>query len=158
MSLYADVILPLAVPGMFTYRVGDGEISRVKPGMRITVQFGRRKIYTALVRKLHDVKPVAYYVKNILSVLDNEPVVNEQQFLLWEWISEYYMCTLGEVFKAAVPSGLKLESETRVMAVEVTDDIPNPEDSESLIWQLILKHPGIRVSELQNASDRADIT
>jgi primosomal protein N' (replication factor Y) len=91
-------------------------------------------------------------------VLDDEPVVNEQQFLLWEWISEYYMCTLGEVFKAAVPSGLKLESETRVMAVEVTDDIPNPEDSESLIWQLILKHPGIRVSELQKASDRADIT
>ncbi len=87
-----------------------------RPGMRVTVQFGRRKIYTALVRRLHDVKPAAYEVKGILSVLDDEPVVNERQFLLWEWISDYYMCTLGEVFKAALPSGLKLESETRVMA------------------------------------------
>ncbi len=127
MSLYADVILPLPVPGMFTYQVGDGEISRVRPGMRVTVQFGRRKIYTALIRRLHDVKPAAYEVKGILSLLDDEPVVNERQFLLWEWISEYYMCTLGEVFKAALPSGLKLESETRVMAMEVTAEIPGSE-------------------------------
>ena len=127
MSLYADVILPLPVPGMFTYQVGDGEISRVKPGMRVTVQFGRRKIYTALIRRLHDVKPASYEVKGILSLLDDEPVVNERQFLLWEWISEYYMCTLGEVFKAALPSGLKLESETRVMAMEVTAEISRSE-------------------------------
>ncbi len=158
MSLYADVILPLPVPGMFTYRVGDGEISRVRPGMRVTVQFGRRKIYTALIRRLHDVKPVTYEVKDILSLLDEEPVVNERQFQLWEWISEYYMCTLGEVFKAALPSGLKLESETRVMALEITPEIPNLGDAEALLWQVILKHPGIRVSELRKASDRADIT
>ena len=158
MSLYADVILPLPVPGMFTYRAGDGEISRVRPGMRVTVQFGRRKIYTALIRRLHDVKPVTYEVKDILSLLDEEPVVNERQFQLWEWISEYYMCTLGEVFKAALPSGLKLESETRVMALEITPEIPNLGDAEALLWQVILKHPGIRVSELRKASDRADIT
>jgi primosomal protein N' (replication factor Y) (superfamily II helicase) len=158
MSLYADVILPLPVSGMFTYRVGEGEISRVKPGMRVTVQFGRRKIYTALVRRLHEIKPASYEVKGILSLLDDEPVVNERQFLLWEWISEYYMCTLGEVFKAALPSGLKLESETRVMAMEVTADIPNLNDGESILWQVIIKHPGIKVSELQKASERADIT
>ena len=68
------------------------------------------------------------------------------------------MCTLGEVFKAALPSGLKLESETRVMAIEVTAEIPNLNDAEALLWQVIIKHPGIRVSELQKASDRADIT
>jgi len=157
MSHYADVILPLPVSGMFTYLVDGGDVSRVKPGMRVTVQFGRRKIYTALIRRLHEVKPAAYEVKGILSVLDEEPVVNERQFLLWEWISEYYMCTLGEVFKAALPSGLKLESETRVMAMDVTADIPDMGEAESLLWQVIIKHPGIRVSELQKASDRADI-
>jgi primosomal protein N' (replication factor Y) (superfamily II helicase) len=158
MNRYADVILPLAVSGMFTYGIGDGEITRVKPGMRVTVQFGKRKIYTALVRRLHDIKPSAYEVKAILSLLDDEPVVNERQFLLWEWISEYYMCTLGEVFKAALPSGLKLESETRVLAMDLMAETRGLSDAEMLIWQAITKHPGIRVSELQKASDRADIT
>jgi primosomal protein N' (replication factor Y) (superfamily II helicase) len=158
MSLYADVILPLPVPGMFTYQVADREKSRVRPGMRITVQFGRRKIYTAVIRRLHEVKPAAYEVKAILSLLDDEPVVNERQFLLWEWISEYYMCTLGEVYKAALPSGLKLESETRVMALEVTAEIPDLNDGEALLWKVIILHPGIRVSELQKSSDKADIT
>ena len=158
MSLYADVILPLPVPGMFTYRAGDTEISRVKPGMRVTVQYGRRKIYTALVRRLHNDKPAAYEVKGILSILDEEPVVNERQLLLWEWISEYYMCTLGEVFKAALPAGLKLESETRVMALESASEIPRLTDAESLLWQIIIKRPGIRVSELQKSVERADIT
>jgi primosomal protein N' (replication factor Y) len=158
MSLYADVILPLAVSGMFTYQVGDGDISRVKPGMRVTVQFGKRKIYTALIRRLHDVKPASYEVKSILSLLDDEPVVNERQFLLWEWISDYYMCTLGEVFKAALPSGLKLESETRVMALETAAEISGLNDKESLLWQVITKRPGIKVSELQKSSDKGDIT
>ncbi len=158
MNHYADVILPLPVPGMFTYQVDDGDIDRAKTGMRVTVQFGKRKIYTALIRRLHDAKPSSYKVKHILSLLDDEPVVNERQFLLWEWISDYYMCTLGEVFKAALPSGLKLESETRVMAIEPAAEIPGLKESESLLWQVITKHPGIRVSELQKGSDRVDIT
>jgi primosomal protein N' (replication factor Y) len=158
MSLYADVILPLAVEGMFTYHVNEGETSRARPGMRVTVQFGRRKIYTALIRRLHEVKPVNYEVKDILSLLDEDPVVNEQQFLLWEWISEYYMCTVGEVYKAALPAGFKLGSETRVIALGISPDIPDLGDAESLLWKAILNHPGIRFSELRKASERADIT
>jgi primosomal protein N' (replication factor Y) len=78
------------------------------------VQFGRKNSYTAVVHRIHSQKPEGYEVKGILSVLDDKPVVNEQQFRLWEWISEYYMCTLGEVFKAAVPSGLKFKKESPI--------------------------------------------
>jgi primosomal protein N' (replication factor Y) (superfamily II helicase) len=112
MTCYADVILPLPVTGVFTYLIEGENSTRAKPGMRVTVQFGRRKIYTGVIRTLHAQKPEGYAVKGILSLPDEEPVVNEKQFLLWEWISEYYMCTLGEVYKAALPSGLKLEGET----------------------------------------------
>ncbi len=110
MICYADVILPLPVAGEFTYRV-DSEANRVKAGMRVSVQFGRKKNYTALVHRIHSRKPKGYEVKSILSLLDDKPVVNEQQFRLWKWISEYYMCTLGEVYKAALPSGLKFKKE-----------------------------------------------
>jgi primosomal protein N' (replication factor Y) (superfamily II helicase) len=158
MICYADVILPLPVPGLFTYRVTGENESRVSPGMRVTVQFGKKKIYTAVIRKVHWRKPEGYEVKDILSLLDDEPVVNEKQFLLWEWISAYYMCTLGEVLKAALPSGLKLESETRVIALETPADMSTMNTAESLIMQVILKHQGIRVSALRKSSERADIT
>lgn len=108
MVCYADVILPLPVSGVFTYRVAGENESRAKPGMRVTVQFGRKKIYTGIIRKIDTRKPDKYVVKDILTVLDEDPVVNEYQFLLWEWISDYYMCSLGEVFKAALPSGKHL--------------------------------------------------
>jgi primosomal protein N' (replication factor Y) (superfamily II helicase) len=158
MTRYADVILPLPVPGVYTYRVLAENNSRVKPGMRVTVQFGRKKIYTAVIRKVHSLRPRGYEVKDIMSLLDDEPLVNEKQFLLWEWISAYYMCNLGEVYKAALPSGLKLESETRVIALEKPGDPSGINPAESLLMQVIMKHQGIRVSELRKSSERADIT
>jgi primosomal protein N' (replication factor Y) len=158
MTCYADVILPLPVSGLFTYRVQGGSESLAKPGMRVTVQFGRKKIYTAVIRQIHSRKPDEYEVKEILSLLDEEPVISEKQFLLWEWISAYYMCTIGEVFKAAMPLGMKLESETRVIALEETPPSSVLTPSESMIMQVITSHRGIRVSELNKLSDKPDIT
>jgi primosomal protein N' (replication factor Y) len=103
MSCYVDVILPLPVSGIFTYRVDGEHASLAKPGMRVTVQFGRKKNYTAVIHRIHSQKPEGYEVKSILSLLDDRPVVNEHQFRLWEWISDYYMCTLGEWY-AALPA------------------------------------------------------
>jgi primosomal protein N' (replication factor Y) len=114
---YVDLLLPLPLAGTFTYGVSGEKAALIKPGIRVSVQFGKKKVYTALVVAKHDHKPTEYAVKEILSVLDPEPVVLETQIRLWEWISEYYMCAQGEVFKAALPSRLKLERITRAKAV-----------------------------------------
>jgi primosomal protein N' (replication factor Y) len=104
---FADVILPLPVPGVYTYQVSNEDAAILKPGIRVTVPFGKKKSYTAVIRKTHTEKPENHETKYILSIIDTKPMVTESQFKLWEWISDYYMCTLGEVFRAALPSGLK---------------------------------------------------
>lgn len=112
---FAEVLLPLPVKGYFTYRV-PGELNgSIKPGMRVVVQFGSKKLYTALVRRLTNIPPQVVSAKYILSVIDPVPVVNERQFTFWEWIADYYMCTEGEVMNAALPSAYKLASESRVV-------------------------------------------
>ncbi len=156
MAVYADVILPLPVPGIFTYRVGAGDETELKPGMRVTVPFGNRKLYTAIVRHIHTREP-DYAVKEIRSVLDTEPLVNERQFALWDWMQEYYVCTPGEVFKAALPGSLKLESETRVIALTMDAGAQPLTDLELPVWQAILKHAGIRLADLRKKSG-SDLT
>ncbi len=114
--MYADLILPLAVPGLFTYAVPPA-LNGVKPGMRVAVPFGRgRKLYSGLVRRVHDRHPGYTDVRSILSVLDATPVVTAEQLDLWERIAEHYLCTLGEVMIAALPAQLALSSETRLVA------------------------------------------
>jgi len=116
--LYVEVIVPLAVPGVFTYSVPDEFLAQVSLGCRVTVQFGRNKIYAAVVSNIHNRIP-AYNTKQILNVLDESPIVSPFQLNFWQWISDYYICHLGEVMSAALPSGLKLSSETKVI---VNDD------------------------------------
>jgi primosomal protein N' (replication factor Y) (superfamily II helicase) len=114
-TLFADVVLPLAVPQLYTYRVPYEWNALIQPGQRVVVQFGRSKLYTALVRSVHENAPKQYASKYIDHILDTHPIVNEKQFRLWEWMASYYMCTIGEVMNAALPSGLKLASETRIL-------------------------------------------
>ena len=104
---YADLILPVPLQGLFTYAVPEGMSVRV--GMRVLVTFGRNKTYMAIVAKVHDVKPEGYQVKPIAQVMDEEPIVTERQLQLWQWISDYYLSPIGDVYKAALPSGLKAE-------------------------------------------------
>ena len=105
---YVDVILPLPLEGLFTYGVSDELAARVASGVRVVVPFNKSKRYTAIAVRLHDEKP-DFEVKNIIEVLDNQPIVLPEQFRLWNWISEYYMASLGEVMNAALPAGLKNE-------------------------------------------------
>ncbi len=111
---FADVILPLALPNLYTYRVPQALNDAVRPGVRVVVQFGKNKLYSAIVSKVHETPP-PYSTKFMESVLDAEPVVTATQLNFWEWISKYYLCTRGEVMLAALPSGLRLTSETRVV-------------------------------------------
>ncbi len=113
-TYFADIILPVPLPRLFTYEIPEDWISDVEIGMRVVVPFGKKKYYSGVVYAIHDQKPEAYETKEIISLLDDAPVVNDIQLHFWKWIAEYYMCTLGEVYKAALPSGLKLESETKV--------------------------------------------
>lgn len=114
--MFVDVILPLAVPGRFTYAIPDGA-GPVLPGMRVAVPFGRgRKVYGALVRAVHDDHPGHRTVRDLLSVLDAVPLVTGEQFILWERIADHYLCSLGEVMIAALPAQLTLSSETRLVA------------------------------------------
>ncbi|PJJ76107.1 replication restart DNA helicase PriA [Thermoflavifilum aggregans] len=108
--MFADVILPLALPKLYTYQIPDG--MKVEPGMRVVVQFGKRRKYAAIIKRIHDEPPAAYAVKPVLSKLDEYPVVWPHQLHFWEWIARYYACTEGEVMNVAIPAHLKLSSET----------------------------------------------
>lgn len=114
MKRYVDVILPLPLPKSFTYSLPDEYAEEVKIGCRVVVPFGRKKFYTAIVRNVHYCAPTEYEVKEISALLDATPILLPAQFKFWEWIADYYICTQGDVYKAALPSGLKLESETIV--------------------------------------------
>ena len=106
--MYVDVILPVPVEGFFTYSIPDTLAGKVAFGMRVLVPFGRSKNYTAVAIRIHDEKP-EFEVKDILSVLDDTPMLLPQQFRLWQWIADYYLCPIGDIYKAAMPQGLKAE-------------------------------------------------
>ncbi len=112
---FADVLLPLPLPGTFTYRVPFDLNGTLQKGCRVVVQFGRQKFYTALIYRLHQQVPQMSVIKYILAVVDERPIVNERQLALWEWIASYYLCKPGEVMNAALPSALKLASESRIV-------------------------------------------
>lgn len=114
MKRYVDVILPLPLPKSFTYSLPDEGMEDVKAGCRVVVPFGRKKFYTAIVQNVHYCGPTEYEVKEISALLDASPILLPNQFKFWEWLADYYLCTQGDVYKAALPSGLKLESETIV--------------------------------------------
>jgi len=107
--VFADIILPLPLDGMFTYSVPQQMEEQVRVGVRVLVPFGRSKTYVGLTARLHDNAPADYKVKDVLRVLDSEPILLPQQLKLWQWISDYYMSPIGEVYKAALPAGLKNE-------------------------------------------------
>ena len=115
---FADIILPLAVKGIFTYQIPEDLTGKIFPGSRVLVQFGNKKLYSGIVYKISKNSPAAVNIRPVLRVLDPVPIVNEIQLKLWLWISEYYMCSVGEVMKAALPSDLCLEGVTTVPVQE----------------------------------------
>ena len=114
MKKFADVILPLPLPKHFTYSLPEEMAEEVQIGCRVIVPFGRKKFYTAIVYNIHYSAPEGYETKEVTTILDTKPILLPLQFKFWEWLSSYYLCTQGDVYKAALPSGLKLESETIV--------------------------------------------
>jgi len=156
-SWYADVILPLPLEGMFSYSLTNEQAAFAKPGMRVTVQVGARKIYTGLLHHIHHQQPSVSNLKPVLSLPDNEPVVNNIQLDLWDWMAGYYVCPPGEIFKAALPAGFRLESETLLyLRREIRPD-DNPSDEALQIISLLEKNNHIAVSAIQKRIGKADI-
>lgn len=149
MKKYVDVILPLPLPKSFTYALPDEGADQVQPGCRVVVPFGRKKFYTAIVCNVHYYAPADYEVKEISTVLDASPILLPNQFKFWQWLADYYLCTQGDVYKAALPSGLKLESET---IVEYNPDFeaeaPLPEREQKILDRLSVE-PEQSVTKLE---------
>jgi primosomal protein N' (replication factor Y) (superfamily II helicase) len=128
-TLFADLILPVPIPSLFTYRVPQALNDQINIGHRAIVQFGDRKILTGVIANLHSQPPKDYEAKYILEVLDDFPVVSQVQLKLFQWIASYYVCSQGEVLSAALPSGLKLSSESKVQL----NPVFNLEESDHLL-------------------------
>ena len=135
---YVDVVLPLPLTAKFTYLLPSAFSEEVKIGCRVIVPFGSKKMYTALVVSIHEQKPEGYEVKEVLEVLDKRPVLLPHQFKFWQWIAEYYMCAEGDVYKAALPSGMKLESESQIQINENYSGEHELTSKEQLVVGLLL--------------------
>ena len=149
MKKYVDVIVPLPIASQYTYSLPPEFEESVKEGCRVVVSFGRKKFYTAIVTKVHDAAPEGYETKDIEEVLDASPVLLPRQLEFWNWLSTYYLCTLGDVYKAAVPSGMKLESETIVVYNEEFEAIQPLGDSEQRLLDVLSSDKEQCVTQLQ---------
>ena len=157
MHFFIDVLLPLPLPKPFTYWVTEEEYNFLTPGFRVGVPFGKSKMYTGIIYAKHQVAPQTYEPKTIEVILDDHPVVTNEQIRLWEWMSAYYLCSMGSVLRAALPSALLLTSETLIRKnneVEVKED--HLSDDEYLIYEALDKKT-LTVDEIRKIVERKQI-
>lgn len=157
-SLFAEIIIPLALPKNYTWRVPPHFHDKVAPGVRVEVVLGKNKKYAGIVKRLHGNKPAAFEPKDILNVLDAEPVVFERQMKLWEWMAQYYMCSEGEVMAAALPAHFKLSSETTlIFNEEYGDDFTSLDDNEYIIAEALHIKKELKLAEIQQLLDSSNV-
>ena len=149
-ALFAEVVLPLPLQKLFTYRLPSEFFELAVEGKRVFVPFGNRKVYTGIIVKLTTVAPKNYEVLNVISIIDDNPIIDQSQLVFWQWIADYYMCGLGEVMSAALPAGLKMASET---FIALQDDLFYEEseldDREVKILEALKGKDKLRISELE---------
>jgi primosomal protein N' (replication factor Y) len=148
-TLFVEVILSLAISRNYTYRVPFELNNAIAIGKRVVVQFGKSKLYTAVVANITEHAPEKYEAKYIIDILDEQPVVTQRQLQFWQWLAEYYMCNEGEVMNAALPSALKLASETKVMLNKDFEyDKTALNDKEYLITEALDIQPELTISDI----------
>ena len=148
-TLFAEILLPLPIPGTYTYRVPFELNQKAKVGQRAVVQFGKTKIMSGLIISLTEEVPDCTSIKYLLDILDDDPVVNENQLKLWQWIASYYLCYLGDVMQVALPSALKLSSESKIMlSDEFVLDSMALSDNEFLIVEALQIQPQLTITEV----------
>ena len=161
---YIDVILPIPLKQTFTYSVNKDEAAFLKQGFRVAVPFGKSKVYTAIVFQVHDQAPQGYETKSIDHILDEKAIITKQQITHWQWMASYYMCTLGEVVKAALPSAFLLESETKItlnLSNKTTEALQEIEgsltDDQFLIFEALQAQPVLHINDLRSILNRSNV-
>ncbi|WP_348823287.1 replication restart helicase PriA [Flavobacterium aestuarii] len=155
---FVEVVLPLSLAKTFTYRVSEAEFLFVKKGMRVTVPFGKNKIYTALVIEIHNNTPALYEAKEIHQILDTAPLVTEFQINHWLWIADYYMCAIGDVYRNAMPSALLLESETLITKKnDASVDESLLSDDEYLIYEALQQQSSLKIQDIISILNKKNI-
>ncbi|MDN6310570.1 MAG: primosomal protein N', partial [Psychroflexus sp.] len=145
---YIDVILPLPLQDTFTYVLQSEFADRVEVGMRVAVPFGKTKVYTAVVYEIHDQKPLHYDAKMIEDVIDENPLVTHHQLKFFEWVASYYLCRLGEVLRAAMPSAFLIESETVITKHPDADPEQDLTDEEVFVMDALDVQSALKTSDV----------
>ena len=152
---FIDVILPLSLERNFTYAITKAEADFIKKGVRVAVPFGKNKVYTGIVYNIHHNAPTAYDAKSIHSILDEFPIINQFQFELWEWMSSYYLCSMGEIMRAAIPNAFLLESETIISLNPSSKfELNSLKDDEYLVYEALQQQSSLKVDEINAIVDR----
>ncbi|PWN62476.1 replication restart helicase PriA [Chryseobacterium viscerum] len=155
---YAQIVLPLNLKGSFTYKVPEEMMSEIQLGMRVLVPFGGKKIYTGIVFELHDNAPENFTAKEVISMLDDKPIMPEEQIDFWNWLSEYYLCSLGEIYRFSFPSSLKLESETYLkLKPGAVVDFENLDVNEMYLIQALEVRQLINLTDIEAFIPKKDI-
>ncbi len=155
--LYAEIIIPLALPVNYTWSIPTGFQDKIQTGIRVEVELKNKK-YTGIVKTIFHEKPAAFTPKPILNILDNEPLVFADQLGLWEWMAQYYMCTEGEVMQAAIPSNLKLSSETIVIWNDEHDEnFSELDNDEYVVAEALTIKKELKLSEVQQLLDASHV-
>jgi primosomal protein N' (replication factor Y) len=145
--------MPLPVRGFFTYELPDNFTQNIEIGQRVLVQFGNKKLYTVIAYAIHNNKPTDYETKPILDILDKKPIVNKFQIRLWEWSADYYMCSIGDFYKAALPSGLRLESETKILPKITIDTTTEFTAKQKQVINLLSQQDILTIADIAKISD-----
>ena len=154
MNYYADVILPLPLEGTFTYELTKKQYDILGIGYRVAVSFGKRKVYTGVIKNIHNDKPKLYETKPIEFIYDKKELVSKLQLDFWTWVSKYYFTPLGDVLKAAVPSTFLLESDTIIIKKEINkSDIDDMSNDEYLIYEA-LDFQNLKINEVSDILDK----
>ena len=155
---FIDVILPIPLKQIFTYEVNKDEAMFLKQGMRVAVPFGKSKLYTGIVYAIHQVAPQGYETKSIDQILGENPIVNEIQIKHWEWMADYYMCTLGEVLRAALPNAFLLESETIITLInKEPKDKFKLSDQEFLVLEALQVQSSLHINDIRAILDKKNV-
>ncbi|WP_394348790.1 replication restart helicase PriA [Bizionia saleffrena] len=155
---FVDIILPIPIENLFTYSITQAESIFLKIGMRVSVPFGKSKIYTGIVGHIHTTAPVLYDAKEIHQILDEAPIVNDKQIELWQWISSYYMCTIGEAMRAALPNAFILESETIVsLNTATTINDADLKDDEFLVYEALCQQSALKIKEVSSILNKKNV-
>ncbi|MBS1745254.1 MAG: primosomal protein N' [Bacteroidetes bacterium] len=156
-NVYAEIIIPFALPKNYTWSVPDSFRNAIKPGARVEVML-KNKRYAGIIKKIITQKPEGFEPKPILNILDDEPQLHAQQLQLWQWIADYYMCSEGEVMQAAMPANLKLSSETILVWNEVhNEDFSDLNDREYIIAEALNIRKELKIGEVQQLLDASHV-